>query len=146
MPDPCTRRTAIQLMGAFPVAVSMPFSAEPETTPLGPAEPSSAQEKAQSPKAYDMLRMDGERIITEEEHFGIINGVLTAGINYRDVGTLSGLYAPPFASSDFMLELRLFGEKVPTKKYDWRPIEVRREGELHGITVSTSTILASGRR
>src|SRR4029453_6901902 len=41
---------------------------------------------------------------------------------------------------------RLFGEKVATKRYDWRPIEVRREGEIKGIAVSTSTVLISGKR
>src|SRR5262245_46865125 len=111
MPDPCTRRAALQLIGALPVAVSVPLSAEPESTPQeGPQAP-FAQEKALTPKAYDMLRMDGDRIITEEEHFGIINGLVTVGINHSDVGTLSGLFAPPYASSDFHFELRLFGEK-----------------------------------
>jgi hypothetical protein len=128
------------------VAVSMSLCAELETISLRAPEPSSAQEKTPLPKAYDLLRMDGERIITEEEHFGIINGLVTVGINHRDVGTLNGLYAPPYASSDFNFELRFFGEKVTTKKYDWRPIEVRREGELHGIAVSTSTLLTSGTR
>ena len=127
------------------MAVSRTFPAKSDTS-QGSARPSAAGEEKPQPKAYDLLRMEGEPIITEEKHFGIINGVVTVGINYRDVGTLSGLFAPPYASSDFNFELRLFGEKVRTRKFDWRPIEVLREGELHGIVVSTSTLLASGRR
>jgi hypothetical protein len=103
-------------------------------------------DKGRRPKGYDLFAMQGDRIITDEENFGIINGLLTIGVNYRDVGTVKGLYAPPYASSDFLMELRLFGEKVATKRYDWRPIEVRREGELEGIAVSTSTVLISGKR
>ena len=62
-------------------------------------------------RVYDLFAMQGDRIITEEDDFGIINGLLTMGVNYRDVGTLSGLFAPPYASSDFLLELRLFGRR-----------------------------------
>jgi hypothetical protein len=114
--NPYTRRTALKLIGALPMAVSGTFPGRSET-PKGSAEPSALiEEKIPPPKAYDLLRMDGERIITEEEHFGIINGLVTAGINHRDVGTLNGLYAPPYASSDFNFELRLFGEKVRTRK------------------------------
>ncbi|PYV09343.1 MAG: hypothetical protein DMG07_23465 [Acidobacteria bacterium] len=105
-----------------------------------------ARDKAIPPRPYDLFAMQGDRIITEEDDFGIINGLLTMGVSYRDVGTLSGLFAPPYASSDFLLELRLFGEKVSTKRFDWRPTEVRREGQLQGIAVSTSTILIHGKR
>jgi hypothetical protein len=35
---------------------------------------------------------------------------------------------------------------VSTKRFDWRPSEVRREGELQGIAVSTSTMLVHGKR
>src|SRR5262249_19395586 len=119
MAHPCTRRTALQLLAVLPVAVSRTQPAK-ANTPQGSAS-APVQEKVPPPKAYDMLRMDGERIITEEEHFGIINGLVTVGINHRDVGTLSGLFAPPYASSDFNFELRLYGERVRTRKYDWRP-------------------------
>jgi len=67
-------------------------------------------------------------------------------VNYRDIGSLSGLYAPPYASSDFLLEMRLFGEKVPTKKYEWNPAEVPRQGEVHGIAVSTRSCFVRGVR
>ena len=147
MPSECTRRTALTLMGALPAAVSQSLSAQPEDPPQrSGAAGLVVNEKSHPSEPYDLLAMPGDRIITEEEHFGIINGLLTTGVNYRDVGTLTGLYAPPYASSDFLLELRLFGEKAPTRRYDWRPIEVRREGELYGIAVSTSTMLVSGMR
>jgi hypothetical protein len=88
----------------------------------------------------------GERNIRDEEHFGVINGLVTTGVNYQDIGGLSGLYAPPYASSDFLLEVRLFGEKVPTKKYEWHPAEVPRKGEVQGISVSTTICLVHGTR
>ena len=127
------------------------FGANDPKQPLGAQQRSrgsqgAASNKAIPPEPYDLFAMQGDRIITEEDDFGIINGLLTMGVNYRDVGTLSGLFAPPYASSDFLLELRLFGEKVSTKRFDWRPTEVRREGELQGIAVSTSTTLIHGKR
>jgi hypothetical protein len=134
-------------MGALPVAFSRSISAEPGTTLQGSGTASAAvDEKVRLLKVYDVFRIDGERIITEEEHFGIINGLITTGVNYRDVGSLSGLYAPPYASSDFVLEVRLFGEKVPTKRYEWHPTEVPRKGEVHGISVSTTSCLGYGVR
>ena len=94
----------------------------------------------------ELFALDGSKNIMAEENFGIINGHITTRVNYRDVGTISGLFAPPFASSDFLLELRMFGEKVSTKNYRWYPFEVKREGELNGVGISTSTILAKGSR
>ena len=37
-------------------------------------------------------------------------------------------------------------EKVPTQHYKWYPMEVQRNGELHGVHFSTSTILGAGMR
>jgi hypothetical protein len=94
----------------------------------------------------DPFLFPGDRNIRDEEHFGIINGLITTGVNYRDVGSLSGLYAPPYASSNFLLEMRLFGGKVLTKTYEWHPTEVRRKGEVDGISVSTTSCLVHGVR
>jgi len=144
-PNECTRRTALGLIGTLPV-VSKDLIATVVTNQESNKPAVSVSESAHRDKPYDAFKMRGDRIITEEEHFGIINGVLTAGINYRDVAGLSGLYAPPYASSDFLFEFRLFGERVLTRQYDWRPIEVHREGQLEGVAVSTSTLLVSGKR
>ncbi|MCX6923086.1 MAG: hypothetical protein NT154_07740, partial [Verrucomicrobia bacterium] len=90
--------------------------------------------------------LDGRQIIQDEEHLGIVNGKLTAGINYRDVTGIAGLWAPPFVSSNFMLDGRVNGEKVPTAKWLWRPFQVEREGAVGKVSVSTTTTLIHGQR
>jgi hypothetical protein len=94
----------------------------------------------------DLFAFDGAKNIRSEESFGIINGHVTVGVNYRDVGSVSGLYAPPYASSDFTIEMRLFGEKVQTKNYQWYPYKVKREGEINGLRIVTSIVLMKGER
>ena len=118
---PVSRRTALKLLGALSATEPCLFGRSGEATPSSLRPPTAAGESPRRVAPDDVFAMQGNRIITEEEHLGIINGCLTAGVNYRDVGTISGLYAPPYASSDFLLELRLFGEKVRTTEYDWRP-------------------------
>lgn len=88
----------------------------------------------------------GENNIREEDHFGIINGHITVGVNYRDVAGIGGMYAPPYASTDFLLEMRLNGTRVPTAEYSWTPVEVRRRGRTGSLDVATETLLLHGRR
>jgi len=98
---------------------------------------------ADTTAAFDL---DGRQIIQDEEHLGIVNGKLTSGINYRDVTGIGGLWAPPFVSSNFMLDGRVNGEKVPTTKWLWRPYQVEREGTVGNVAVSTTTTLIYGQR
>jgi hypothetical protein len=93
-----------------------------------------------------LFALQGEQNIVGESDFGIVNGFLTVGTPYRNALAVSRAFAPPYASSDFQLELWLFGERVPVSKYEWLPVEVRREGSLKGIAVSTRTVLVPGRR
>jgi len=93
-----------------------------------------------------LFALQGEHNIVGENDFGIVNGFLTVGVPYRNATAVSRAFAPPYASSDFLLELWLFGERVPVSKYEWFPSEVLREGSLKGIAVSTRTILVPGRR
>ncbi len=94
----------------------------------------------------ELFALDGKRNIMAEENFGIINGKITTRVHHQDIGTISGLFAPPYASSNFLLETRVFGEKVPTSEYRWYPFEVRREGEINGIAIKTVTVLTNGER
>jgi hypothetical protein len=93
-----------------------------------------------------VFALRGEDCIMEEEHFGIVSGQLTTGINHRDVGSVAGLWAPPYVSSDFLIEMQVGGEKVPTREYTWRPMEVRRTGGTGDVEVSSTTTLVPGTR
>lgn len=140
-----SRRTVLTLLSALPAVAQTSFGVPhqfPESLAIGPTLP------AIDPGAdlQDMFAISGDQLITDEEHFGIVNGHLSVGVNYRGIATLSGLYAPPYASSDFFLELRVFGEKIRTEQYIWRPNEVRRKGSYGAIDVSTSTLLLTGQR
>ena len=88
-----------------------------------------------STPAPSLFALAGRDNITRPEHFGIKGFMLTASVPYRDALSVKGLWAPPYASSDFMLEVRLHGEPVPTVDYRWDGNSCRREGSLRGLAV-----------
>ncbi len=137
--DKLTRRKALGLFGALPLGISAAVSHSSEAE-FGAG---ASQEIVLLPGILNDFALRGERNIAAENDFGIANGRATVGINYADVASLSAYFAPPYASSDFALEVRLFGEKVGTQEYVWYPSEVQRRGLLYGIAVSTSTVLAA---
>jgi hypothetical protein len=56
------------------------------------------------------------------------------------------MYAPPYASTDFLLETRIDGRPVSTAEYSWTPIEVRRKGRTGDIEIESETLLLYGQR
>src|SRR5262245_7665704 len=76
----------------------------------------------------DPFALDGSRNILQEEHFGIVNGKLAANIPYRRVSAVRGLWAPPYVSSDFQLDVSVLGQPVTTDRYTWHPFQVERSG------------------
>jgi len=97
-------------------------------------------------KLPELFSFSGKDNIREEAHFGIINGQITTGVNFKDVFSISGLWAPPLASSDFLLEPLLFGQKVAAKDYVWHQYKIVRTGKLRCIETSSETILPAGLR
>jgi hypothetical protein len=65
----------------------------------------------------DVFLADGDSIITRPQHLGIVNGMGSVGIAYDYVGVINGFWAPPYVSSDFFIEPRLWGERVKTPLY-----------------------------
>jgi hypothetical protein len=97
-------------------------------------------------ECIELLSLNGRDNLVAEEHFGIVNGHITTNVLYSNVLSCRMLYAPPYASSNFVLEGRLFGELIPTRAYRWSPIEVHREGEIQGINVDSALTLIEGQR
>jgi hypothetical protein len=103
--------------------------------------------KAPSPsESLRVFAMDGDAILLDEADLGIINGMFTTNITFRDALSFRGLYAPPYASSDFVLEGRVGGETVATGTYTWYPFAVERQGEVEGVRMSSSIVLCAGKR
>jgi len=103
----------------------------------------------QMPSASECIEkfaLDGEADILNEAHFGIVNGHVTTNVLRTNVLSFRTLFAPPFASSDLVVEGRVFGELVKTCRYNWLPHEARREGTVRGIAVTSSTTLIEGQR
>ena len=96
--------------------------------------------------ASDPFELDGSRNIVHEEHFGIVNGKVASGIRYQNVLGVAGLWAPPYVSSDFSLDITALGERIPTEHYTWHPFHVERKGTVQGIEVSSVTMLIPGSR
>ena len=99
-----------------------------------------------SPEPRDVFALAGRDNITAEEHFGIKGFMATVSVPYRDVLSVKGLWAPPYAGADFLLEVRLDGEKVPTDEYLWNGNECRREGRLGSLQVASNLVLPMERR
>ena len=90
--------------------------------------------------------MDGKDILLEEKDLGIFNGMLTVNVPYSQALAVKGMWAPPYLSSDFLCEVRLFGESVKSDGYTWSPREVCRNGSIKGIKVESELTLADGCR
>lgn len=96
--------------------------------------------------AHDPFALDGAGNLLDEAHFGIVNGKLTCGVPYRQIAAINGLWAPPYASSDFQLTVRIAGQSIQTDHYTWHPYHVDRTGSIPGIKIQTVTQLVPGLR
>lgn len=97
-------------------------------------------------KYMDLFSLKGESNLLDEQDFGIINGKVALNVPYKDAISFKKLYAPPFVSSNFLFDVRLFGEKVRTDGYKWYPYKVLRWGKLNDCNISSSVVLAESRR
>jgi len=102
--------------------------------------------QADDKEMLEIFAADGDNLVIDPEHLGIINGKATVGMNYTFVGSIDGLWAPPLVSSDFFIEARIFGERIPTDNYNWLPYENKCEGKRKGIKATSVTTLIYGVR
>ena len=94
----------------------------------------------------DIFMANGDSLITRPKDLGIVNEMGSVGINYEFVGDINGFWAPPYASSDYFIEPRIFGEKVKTDHFTWLPFQTKRVGEIQGVRVRSTTTLIYGMR
>ena len=97
-------------------------------------------------ETIDRFLLDGKQNIMAEEHLGIVNHHLTVGTPYSTVGSIDGLWAPPYVSSDFTCNHKVNSKSVPVAGYVWRPMAFESQGVLDGIALKTRLLLIAEKR
>ncbi len=84
--------------------------------------------------------------IMDEEQFGIVNGLATVGVNHQRLGSISGLWSPPYVASNLLIEPRIDGKAIPVTGYAWLPFMVVEQGAAEGLLFTCDITLAEGVR
>ena len=84
--------------------------------------------------------------LIEADDLGIVNRHITMNGWRHDLAEIRGLYAPPYFSREFRLEIRFDGRRIPARECFWQPCELTRKGVLDGLRFTSSLVLAAGRR
>jgi hypothetical protein len=89
---------------------------------------------------------DSRQNILEDKDLGIVNGCMAIGTPYKSVCAVSGLYAPPYVSSNFQLDIRFMGERVRAASFVWLPNAIYRQGSISDAEISAVTVLGADMR
>ncbi len=89
----------------------------------------------------DFFSLDGNQNLMEEEHFGIVNGMATVGVNHRRLGSVGGFWSPPYAASNLLIEPRINGKTIPVSDYAWLPFTVTEHGAAEGLDFTCAITL-----
>ena len=96
--------------------------------------------------ALDLFALNGSRNLMDEEHFGIVNGMATVGVNHRRLGSISGFWSPPYVASNLLVEPRINGKPVPVSDYTWLPFSVSEHGTAEGLEFTCTITLVDKMR
>jgi hypothetical protein len=96
----------------------------------------------QHSRPIDIFCIDQTKNIMRPENFGIANGKITTGIEYNDLFSIKGIWAPPYVSSDFSFQATINGKSIKEPKYLWRPFYIERSVSLdEGLLAQSNTLL-----
>ena len=98
------------------------------------------------PNGEDPLSIGPVDNIMRPEHLGIANHRMTTSVPYETVGTVAGLWAVPYVSSDWRLVPTLDGEPVAVADYRWYPVRFVSSGSRGGVELQSNVVLIAGRR
>jgi hypothetical protein len=98
-------------------------------------------------RLIDKFSIDQTRNIMRPENFGIANGVITTGIQYKDLVSIQGIWAPPYVSSDFSFQATFYDSAMSCSEYIWRPFYIERKAVIRkNMAIETNTILIPEKR
>ena len=92
-------------------------------------------------KTSEKFLFSGEYNIMKPWHYAIMNDKMTAGTNWDEALSVQGLWAPPYASIDFLMEAVICGERLRTKDFTWYPYGIERRGTAGDMGIESLTAL-----
>lgn len=90
--------------------------------------------------------MDGADILHEDEDLGVVNGHLSCGVSKGTLGQVRGLWAPPWASSDFAATWHFDGKPLVLERFRWEPQSVLGVAGSAELKANYSLWLVPGQR
>ena len=127
------RRVLFLAMGLLATAALWPLFAQ-------------SSDSGADPNGEDPLSIGPVDNIMRPEHLGIANHRMTTSVPYETVGTVAGLWAVPYVSSDWRLVPTLDGEPLVTSDYRWYPVRFVSSGSRGGLELQSNVVLIAGRR
>ncbi len=97
-------------------------------------------------RLIDNFSIDQTKNIMRPENFGIANGNITTGIQYKDLISIQGIWAPPYVSSDFTFQGTIHDSVPACSEYIWRPFYIERKATPGNMTLESNTILIPEKR
>jgi len=93
-------------------------------------------------RLIDKFCLDQTNNIMWPQNFGIANGKITTGIACDDLFSVNGIWAPPYVSSDFVLQATVDGVTIAEPAFLWRPFYIERSARLGaGVVAQSNTVL-----
>ena len=97
-------------------------------------------------QCVERFGIDETKNIVEDAESGIVNGSITTNVTRSKVLPFRSLYAPLYASTNFVFDAWICGETVKTQSDFWMPIQVQRQGAVAGVEVASTLTLIEGER
>ena len=90
--------------------------------------------------------MNMNKSLMDAADLGIINGHITLNGLKDDTSAVKGLWAPPFFSDNFRMEIRFNGCRIAADKCFWQPQEIFRKGTRGSLQVQSDLVLTADSR
>jgi hypothetical protein len=97
-------------------------------------------------RLIDNFSIDQTKNIMRPENFGIANGNITTGIQFKDLISIQGIWAPPYVSSDFTFQGTIHDSVTACSEYIWRPFYIERKATPGNMTIVSNTMLIPEKR
>ena len=98
------------------------------------------------PSQIQTFKTPSETVLLQEKHLYVFNGYSSVGLVPDHLG-IHRITAPPYFAYPFRADLKMFGQEVKAKRFDWYPSECVFEGEeIKGVETTMQVVPIKSKR